>query len=232
MAQNFNKSLLKSGEVLDDLQINNKFIIQNRKFYCFTSDSVLLANFVKAGVKDNVLELCSGSGVISILVNEKCNPKKIVGIELDKNLQDMSVRSLMYNNINNIDFVCDNAKNILKHVKRQSFDVVMCNPPYFVLNEKEKVNPKYLNAKYETTINIDEVFSCASNAIKFGGKFFLCFTPNRVQELLTIATKYSFTLKKMQFIYPTNKKNIATLVLCMFVKNGNKNCNVLEPKFV
>ena len=131
MAQNFEETLLKGGEVLDDLQLNNLKIIQNRKHYCFTSDSVLLSNFVKTGPKDNVLELCSGCGVISILVNEKCKPKRVVGIELDKILFDMSVRSVQYNGINNITFICDDAKNILNYEKRQSFDVVVCNPPYF-----------------------------------------------------------------------------------------------------
>ena len=231
MAQNSLKTLLKSGEVLDDLQLNNLKIIQNRKHYCFTSDSVLLSNFVKTGPKDEVLELCSGCGVISILVNEKCKPKSVLGLEIDKELCDMAVRSLTLNKIENIKFICDDAKNILNYVKRESFDVVVCNPPYFVLKEDEKINLKYLNAKYETKINIDEIFSCASCSVKFGGKFFVCFTPIRIQELLSSATKYNFILKEMQFVYPKNKK-LASLVLCYFIKNGNKNCNVLAPQIV
>ena len=38
---------LKENERLDDLQFNNLFIIQNKNSYCFTSDAVALANFVK-----------------------------------------------------------------------------------------------------------------------------------------------------------------------------------------
>ena len=39
--------MLKDNERLDDLQFNNLYIIQNSKDYCFTSDAIALANFVK-----------------------------------------------------------------------------------------------------------------------------------------------------------------------------------------
>ena len=59
--------MIKPNERLDDLQFNNLFIIQNKDGYCFTSDAVALANFVRGGVKDTMVDLCSGSGIIGIL---------------------------------------------------------------------------------------------------------------------------------------------------------------------
>lgn len=228
MAQNLSNFHLKEGEIIEDLQLNNLQIIQNKNLYRFTSDSVLLSNFVSLGPKDNAIEFCSGCGVISILACEKYSPKSIVGIDIDQNLVDMANRSLLFNNISKIKFICDNAKNILNHVRANSFDVAFCNPPYYVLNKNEKINLKYLSTKYETKINIDDIFNCCQKTLKFGGKLFLCFTPTRLQELLNSATKYNFVLKKIQFVYPKNKK-LASLVLCAFTKNGNKNCDVLTP---
>ena len=68
---------LEKDERIEDLELNNLKIIQNKSLYCFTSDSAILANFVKAKKSDTCLEIGCGSGVISILVNEKCSPKKI-----------------------------------------------------------------------------------------------------------------------------------------------------------
>ena len=76
------------------------------------------------------------------------------------------------------------------------------------------------------------MFESVSKAVKFGGKFFICFTPTRIQELLSVAKKHNFILKKLQFVYPENKKKLSTLVLCYFIKNGNDFCDVVEPKFV
>ena len=69
--------MLKQNERLDDLQFNNLFIIQNPELYCFTSDAVELCNFVKCGVKDRIVDLCSGSGIIGILAQAKTNAKQV-----------------------------------------------------------------------------------------------------------------------------------------------------------
>ena len=37
-----------SNERIDDLGINNLKLIQNKEYFCFGTDSVLLANFVKS----------------------------------------------------------------------------------------------------------------------------------------------------------------------------------------
>ena len=68
---------LKKGEVIEDLQLNGLKIIQNKLDYCFSSDSVMLSDFSQVGHKDKVVEFCSGSGVVSILIKEKYNPKEI-----------------------------------------------------------------------------------------------------------------------------------------------------------
>lgn len=221
-------NLLKQDEVLDDLQLDNLQIIQNRKLYCFTSDSVLLANFVEAKKNDLVVEFCSGSGVISILLNAKKHPKQIIGFELDSSLCDMSNRSLKYNKIENIKFLNCNLNNAYKVLQKPA-DVLVANPPYFLLKKDEKINEKYLNSKYETTTSLSEIFKSANKVLKYSGKFFLEHTPSRVQEVLFEAQKNNFVLKKIKFVYPKGKSKEARLVLMMFTKFGNPGCDVLEP---
>ena len=49
---------IKKDERIDDLGIKNLKIIQNKKWFCFGIDSVLLANFAKNIKKDSyVLDL-------------------------------------------------------------------------------------------------------------------------------------------------------------------------------
>ena len=222
------EELLLENEVLDDLQCNGLKIIQNRQHYCFTSDSVLLANWLKLGHRDKVVEFCSGSGVISFLANAKNNPQKIVGFELDTYLCDMSKRSVVYNKVNNITFEnCDLslAKDV---VGRECVDVVICNPPYFILKKDEKINQKYLNAKYETSTSLDKIFKSANEILKYSGKMFMEHTPSRIQEVLSVALQYKFVCKNIVFVYPKNK-NEARLVMFKFVKHGNNGLVVEKP---
>ena len=51
---------IRKNERIDDLGINDLKIIQNKEYFCFGTDSVLLANFVKSENSNNViLDLCS-----------------------------------------------------------------------------------------------------------------------------------------------------------------------------
>ena len=69
---------------IDDLQCKGLVLVQDDDKYCFTTDAVLLANFVKTKKTDAVLELCAGTGVVSTLIMGKQGPRKIVAVELQK----------------------------------------------------------------------------------------------------------------------------------------------------
>ena len=60
-----------------------------------------LCNFVKCGVKDRIVDLCSGSGIIGILAQAKTNAKQVYLVEIQESLADMSRRSVEYNKLTN-----------------------------------------------------------------------------------------------------------------------------------
>ena len=93
-------NFLKENERIDDLQINNLKIIQNKNGFCFGIDSVLLSDFAK-GIKDNskIIDLCTGTGIISILLTAKTKPENIIGVELQRNVADMARRSVIMKGI-------------------------------------------------------------------------------------------------------------------------------------
>ena len=64
------------SERIEDLQCDGLKIIQDDSLYKFTSDSVILANFIKTKSSDIAVEIGAGSGVISILVQVKTRLKK------------------------------------------------------------------------------------------------------------------------------------------------------------
>lgn len=227
------KNLLKENEVLDDLQLNNLMIIQNKNNYRFTSDSVLLSNFVKVGHKDIVVEFCSGSGVISILVNEKYKPKNIIGFELQSELCEMSNRTLLYNNITNIKFINKDLSLAYEDVGNGKVDVLICNPPYYIMPEdNSNINKKYMLTKYEVSTSLNDIFNSANKILKYSGKFFMVHIPSRIQEIMSVAKKYNFICKKLQFLYPNNKKELSHLILCYFTKGGNNGCDVIKPNIL
>ena len=203
--------MLNDNERLDDLQINNKFIIQNKDEYCFTSDAVQLANFAKVKPNDRVVDLCSGSGVIGVLIQTKTGCEDITLVEIQEYLADMSQRSIEYNNQQKyIKVVNAPLQGIHKTIGQGVYSVVVCNPPYKdngVLNDKESI----CIAKHEIKVNLEEIIAEASKLLKFGGRLYLVNREERLTDILVYSRKYNIEPKILK-ILPSSKGDSIILV--------------------
>lgn len=82
---------LKENERIDDLEFKNLKIIQNKNGFCFGIDSILLSDFAKNIKKDSkVLDLGTGTGIIATLLCGKTKLKKIIGVEIQKEIAEMA----------------------------------------------------------------------------------------------------------------------------------------------
>lgn len=221
--------MLKQNEIIDDLQLDGLKIIQHRHKYRFTSDSAILANFVNAKNTDYVCEIGAGSGVISILVNYKNSPKKITAFEIQSYMADMANRSLQLNNLTNkITIINAPVQKCFDYVAKESFDVVLSNPPYQKIfpgsliskNEEEAIS------KHEKSLTLEELLFYSSNLLKFGGKFYIVYDSKRTAELLHKLTLNKLTPKKMFFCSPSTEKK-PHLILVEAVKGGKDGITIL-----
>ena len=123
---------LKENEVIDDLEFAGLKIIQNNKWFKYGVDSVLLSDFSKKMKKNSkVLDIGTGTGIISILLAKKTQCKEIIGIEIQEDIADMAKRSVELNNLEDkIKIINDNILNIEKYFPNEYFDYVVTNPPY------------------------------------------------------------------------------------------------------
>ena len=86
---------LKENERIDDLQINNLKIIQNKNWFCFGIDSVLLSGFASEIKKNSkILDLGAGTGILELLLSAKVEGAKIVGAEVQKEVADLAKRNI------------------------------------------------------------------------------------------------------------------------------------------
>ena len=92
------------NERIDDLQRGGCRIIQCPELFCFGMDAVLLSAWAAAGRGDRVLDLCSGNGIVPILMDARL-PEEIrregsvqfTGIEINSICVDLARRSAAMN---------------------------------------------------------------------------------------------------------------------------------------
>ena len=84
--------LMKNNEINDLYNYGYK-IVQNKDYFKFSLDSILLADFVKVNFTDKkMLDLCTGNAPIPIILSNKL--EEITGIEIQKDVYDMAIESI------------------------------------------------------------------------------------------------------------------------------------------
>lgn len=213
--------MLLKNERLDDLHRNNYKIIQNTKGFCFGQDAVLLSGFAKVKRGEKALDLCTGTGIIPILLEAKTNGEHFSAIELQSISADMAMRSVKYNCLENkIDIVCGDIRKIEDYFKLQNFDIITCNPPYMTVGtgSVNDASPKAI-ARHEIMCDISDVFNASAKMLKFGGRLYLVHRPERLTDIFYNARKYKIEPKVMRFVEPYEGRE-PSLVLLEFVKGG------------
>lgn len=223
---------LDENERIDDLQYNGLKIIQNKNLYCFTCDAVLLANFVKATYKDDIVDLCSGSGIVGILSMAKTNAKSLTCVEMQKVMADMCQKTIEMNQLENkVRVVNSKVQDAVSKLGNEIFTVAVCNPPY-KNPQAHKINqsPNIAMSKYETTLNFVELATSASKLLKYGGKFFFVHESNRLAELFEVLRNVNLQPKRLKVVYP--KQDANSHIVLVECQKGGKTGLIIEPPII
>ena len=116
-------------EVLDDLQ-NGYYIYQPGRGFKFGMDAVLLSDFAACKAR-NAVDLCTGTGIIPILLAAKTDISHIDAVEIQHEMADMAKRSVEYNGLGNrINIIEGDLKEAPFLLGKGRYDIVTVNPPY------------------------------------------------------------------------------------------------------
>jgi tRNA1Val (adenine37-N6)-methyltransferase len=213
---------LYPGESMEDLMCQGLRIIQHKSSYRFAIDAVVLANFVKAGPRDTVVDLGTGSGVIPLLLSAKTSASRIVGIEIVESIADRAKRSVALNNLDHrINIVCGDIKNAPQILGRESFTTVVTNPPYMKADEgKVSPNVEMAFARHEIGTTLTDVVQAAASLLCFGGRFFMVYRTVRLVDAICSLREYHLEPKIIRFIQ-SNLTKPPKLFLVMAKKRGS-----------
>ena len=195
-------------ESIDDLQLNGLQLIQKEQGFRFGVDAVLLSHFANVKKKHRVIDLCTGTGIVSFLVYGKYKPQEVIGLEIQDDMVEMANRSSKLNDTSDIvKFVQGDLKDKALLDSLGRFDVVTVNPPY-KLNNAGILNPndKLAIARHEIMCNLEDVIVSARRLLKDNGRMFIVHRPERLADIFGLMRKYKIEPKRVRMVQPNTKK--------------------------
>lgn len=188
------------SKYLTDLGIKDYKIYQDTDDYAFSQDSVFLANMANVGRRDSVLDLGCGSGILATLAVIKKGAARAVGVDVNLKSCELARESAALNGLDIKIINCD-VKAIKDHIPAESFDKVLCNPPYFTADSPSAKGDRG-TARSESSATLDDFIKAAAYSLKFGGDLWIVIKAARLQTLMHSLKQCNLTAKQLILIYP------------------------------
>lgn len=208
-------------------------IIQDKTKFCYGTDAVVLAEFITAKPKEKLIDLCSGTAIVPILLCKSSKCFDFTALEIQEEICDIAKRSVILNHLEDkIQVVCYDLKNVKEIYPSGAFDVVSCNPPYMIkgtgkMNESESVQI----ARHEILCTLDDVVRSAAYLLKSGGRFYMVHRAERMVDIFVTMRKYKLEPKKMTWVC-AGPETPPSLVLIEAQKDRASGLIVTKPRYV
>lgn len=225
---------VKKNVVNDLVYFNNLKIVQNKDYFNFSLESILLPNFVEITPNTKkIIDFCTGNVPIPLVLSTRTK-SEIYAVEIQKEIYELAKETITINNLENrIKLLNSDVKEIYNDFETDTFDLITCNPPYFKKQDDSLINENIIKsiARHEILIELEDIIKISKKLLKNGGSLSIVHRTDRLIEIIDLMKKHNIEPKRLQFIYPKRNKK-SNLIMIDGRKNGSTGLTVLNPLVV
>ena len=183
-----------------------------------STDSMVLAHFARLPRNSRVLDLGSGCGTLGLLLCAKDAGCHVTGVELEEKNHLKALENIRRNRLDaRMESICADLRSVSERFSPGSFSCCISNPPYFSGGASSRT---HAIARQESCCTPDDLLRCGARALKFGGDFFLVHKPERLAELITIASRYQLEAKQLCLV--RHRENAPVNLILLHFRKGAK----------
>ena len=220
-------------ETLDTILNGRLQVLQNKKGYRFTLDSILLAHFVFLKPRTRAIDLGCGNGIILLIAAKRFPHVTCVGLEIQENLAALARKNTQLNGLDrSIEIFSGDARDIKNIFPARSFDSVIFNPPYRKLNSG-RINPypEKAIARHEINGSLKDFLTAAKYLLKPAGRVFTIYPAKRLVELVYLFRNSDIEPKRMKLVFSDNFSE-AQFVLAEGKCGSREELKIEPPLFI
>ena len=195
-----------------------------------TTDTVLLADFAAIRRGERGLDLGCASGALMLLLLWREESLRMTGVELQAEAARTAEENLFLNGLGDRGkILCGDLRKEHPVLSAGGFDFVIMNPPYFTAaNGLLPPDEGRAAARGETRCTLEELCDRAAKLCKSGGRAFLSYRPERLNELMRQCSSVRLEPKRLRLVHHRPSAE-ASIVLLEARKDGKPGLRIDPP---
>lgn len=227
-----------SPAIRRDRLTKNLFIYQNPEQFCFGTDAVLLSWFCRRKKAERPIDLCTGNGVIPLLLSEGNYPE-IYGVEIQPSQAALADRSVRENELcGRVKILCGDIRQIgnlenktLFPLRQGGFDLVSANPPYAAAGHGKQAEGDRGIARTDSECSLRDLLRAANFLLRHGGRFCMIHRAERLTDAICLMREAKIEPKVLLPVITKPGKGVS-LVLIEGKKGAQRNLTLQEPLLI
>ena len=166
------------------------------------TDSFLLSSLPRLSAGLRICDLGCGTGLLGLLLLQRQPDLAVTGVDIQPAAIALAERAAAENGLTDrLSFSCADLRQVRQHFSTGSFDLVICNPPYYPpASGKISADRARRTARSETEASLTDICAASSYLLRWGGKFCLVHKPERLSDVICALRNAGIEPKRLRFV--------------------------------
>lgn len=177
-------------------------VFAQAEHFRLSTDSVLLADFVKTGGSERGIDIGCASGAIGVILLEKYKKIRLDGIELVPEAAALARENMEANGFSGRgEITAGDVREYKALLQHGAYDFIVCNPPYFPVSSGAlSPDTERAGARSETSLTLEELCLASAFLLKTGGSLFTVGKPERMSQVLCSLSASGIEPKRLRLV--------------------------------
>lgn len=169
------------------------------------TDGVLIGAWAESNNVSQILDIGSGTGLISLMLSQRFPNSSILGIELDRDAYIESIENVARSSWGERIDIVNQSIQAFAQTCETTYGLIVSNPPFFQTQYRPESESRS-RARHNDTLSFADLLTSAKKLLASDGRFCFVIPAESQSEIESLCKEMDLCMAKKCMVYPTPHK--------------------------